>query len=159
MTERVINAERIEQIISVFGSFDENIKRIEQAFDIHVTNRGTELKVQGDVEAADKGVRAIEALMSLASKGETIDEQKVRYLIGLINAGNDAKVGEMAKNVICVTRASPSRPKPWASRSISRPSPRIPSLWVSAPPVRVKRIWPLPWLWRRSGPRRSTALF
>ena len=57
MTERVINAERIEQIISVFGSFDENIKRIEQAFDIHVTNRGTELKVQGDVEAADKGVR------------------------------------------------------------------------------------------------------
>ena len=103
MTERVINAERIEQIISVFGSFDENIKRIEQAFDIHVTNRGTELKVQGDVEAADKGVRAIEALMSLASKGETIDEQKVRYLIGLINAGNDAKVGEMAKNVICVT--------------------------------------------------------
>ncbi len=103
MTERVINAERIEQIISVFGSFDENIKRIEQAFDIHVTNRGTELKVQGDVEAADKGVRAIEALMSLASKGETIDEQKVRYLIGLINAGNDAKVGEMAKDVICVT--------------------------------------------------------
>ena len=103
MTERVINAERIEQIISVFGSFDENIKRIEQAFDIHVTNRGTELKVQGDVEAADKGVRAIEALMSLASKGETIDEQKVRYLIGLINAGNDAKVGEMAKDVICAT--------------------------------------------------------
>lgn len=88
MTERIINAERIEQIISVFGSFDENIKRIEQEFDVHVTNRGTELKVQGEVEAADKGARAIEALLSLAAKGETIDEQKVRYLIGLVNSGS-----------------------------------------------------------------------
>ena len=103
MTERVINAERIEQIISVFGSFDENIKRIEQEFDVHVTNRGTELKVQGEIEAADKGARAIEALLSLAAKGETIDEQKVRYLIGLVNSGNDDKVGEMAKDVVCVT--------------------------------------------------------
>lgn len=103
MTERVINAERIEQLISVFGSFDENIKRIEQAFDVHITNRGTELKVQGEEEAADKGVRAIEALMALASKGETIDEQKVRYLIGLVNTGNDDRVGEMAKDVVCVT--------------------------------------------------------
>ena len=31
MSERIINAERIEQIINVFGSFDENIKRIERA--------------------------------------------------------------------------------------------------------------------------------
>ena len=45
--EKIINAERIEQLISVFGSFDENIKRIEQTFDVHVTNRGTELKVYG----------------------------------------------------------------------------------------------------------------
>ena len=30
MSERIINAERIEQIINVCGSFDENIKRIEQ---------------------------------------------------------------------------------------------------------------------------------
>ena len=103
MAERVINAERIEQLISVFGSFDENIKRIEQAFDVHVTNRGTELKVAGDVEAADKGARAIEALLSLAAKGEAIDEQKVRYLIGLVNTGNDDQVEQMAKDVVCVT--------------------------------------------------------
>ena len=53
MTERMINAERIEQIINVFGSFDENIKRIEQTFHVKITNRGTELKIVGDEEAAD----------------------------------------------------------------------------------------------------------
>lgn len=101
--ERTINAERIEQIISVFGSFDENIKKIEQTFDVQVTNRGTELKVTGDIVAVDKGCRAIEGLLTLAAKGETIDEQKVRYLIGLVNSGNDDKISDMAKDVVCIT--------------------------------------------------------
>ena len=101
--EKLINAERIEQIINVFGSFDENIKKIEQAFGVHVTSRDTELKVSGEVEAVDKGSRAIEGLLTLAAKGETIDEQKVRYLIDLVKSGNDDKIGEMAKDVVCIT--------------------------------------------------------
>ena len=103
MSERSINAERIEQIINVFGSFDENIKRIEQTYGVKITNRGTELKVTGDEEAADKGARAIEGLLTLAAKGETIDEQKVRYLIDLVSSGNDDKINEMAKDVVCIT--------------------------------------------------------
>ena len=103
MSERIINAERIEQIINVFGSFDENIKRIEQTFQVKITNRGTELKVSGGEEEVDKGARAIEGLLTLAAKGETIDEQKVRYLIDLVSTGNDDKIGEMAKDVVCIT--------------------------------------------------------
>lgn len=103
MSERIINAERIEQIINVFGSFDENIKRIEQTYGVKITNRGTELKINGDEEAVDKGARAIEGLLTLAAKGETIDEQKVRYLIDLVSTGNDDKIGEMAKDVVCIT--------------------------------------------------------
>ena len=75
MTERTINAERVEQLIDVFGSFDENIRKIEDAFGVRITNRNNELKVSGDEEAADKGCRAIEALLALAAKGEEIDEQ------------------------------------------------------------------------------------
>ncbi len=101
--EKVINAERMEQIINVFGSFDENIKRIEQTFDVHVTNRDTELKVSGEDEAVEKAARAVEGLLTLAAKGETIDEQKVRYLIDLVKSGNDDKIGEMAKDVVCIT--------------------------------------------------------
>ena len=103
MSERIINAERIEQIINVFGSFDENIKRIEQTYGVKITNRGTELKVSGEEEAADRAARAIEGLLTLAAKGEAIDEQKVRYLIDLVSSGNDDKIGEMAKDVVCIT--------------------------------------------------------
>ena len=103
MSERIINAERIEQIINVFGSFDENIKRIEQTYGVKITNRGTELKISCEDEAADRAGRAIEGLLLLAAKGETIDEQKVRYLIDLVSSGNEDKIGEMAKDVVCIT--------------------------------------------------------
>ncbi|MGM9558081.1 MAG: PhoH family protein [Oscillospiraceae bacterium] len=113
MTERTINAERVEQLIDVFGSFDENIKKIEAEFHVRITNRNTELKVAGeDEEAVFMASRALEALLSLAAKGEEIDEQKVRYLMELVKTGNDDKVGEIAKDVVCVTaRGRPVKAK------------------------------------------------
>ena len=116
MTEKTINAERVECLIDVFGSFDENIKRIESEFGVRITNRGTELKIQGDEEAADQGARALEALLSLAAKGEDIDEQKVRYLISLVKTGNEDKVSQMAKDVVCVT----ARGKPVKAKTIGQ---------------------------------------
>ena len=101
--ERIVNADRVEDLISVFGSFDENIKRVEEALNVMITNRGTDLKVVGEEEAADKAARTLEGLLALASKGETIDEQRVRYLITLVKEGNDAQVAQMAKDVICIT--------------------------------------------------------
>jgi phosphate starvation-inducible PhoH-like protein len=103
MIERTINAERLEQLINVFGSLDENIRYIESAFGVKIANRGTELKVTGDEEAADRGARAVEGLLTLSAKGETIDEQKVRYIVDLVSHGEDSKLEEFAKDVVCVT--------------------------------------------------------
>ena len=103
LIERMVNAERVEDLIMVFGSFDENIKRIEEALAVSIVNRGTELKVTGDEEAVDKAVRTLEGLLSLAAKGEAIDEQRVRYLITLVKEGNDHQVAQMAKDVVCIT--------------------------------------------------------
>ena len=103
MTERIVNAERVEDLIAVFGSFDENIKRIEEALSVQIVNRGTDLKITGNIEAVDKAARTLEGLLSLAAKGETIDEQRVRYLITLVSEGNDALVSKMAKDVVCIT--------------------------------------------------------
>ena len=103
VVERIVNAERLEDIIAVFGSFDENIRRIEDALDVRIINRSTDLKVSGDEEMVDKAVRTLEGLLALASKGEAIDEQRVRYLITLVNEGNDAQVEQMTKDVVCIT--------------------------------------------------------
>ena len=102
-TERIVSAERVEDIICVFGSLDENVKRIEEALNVTIINRETELKISGSEEAVDKAVRTLEGLLTLASRGEIIDEQRVRYLITLVKEGNDDQVTQMAKDVVCIT--------------------------------------------------------
>ena len=102
-TERILSVERVEDLIAVFGSFDENTKRIEEALDVKVVNRGTDLKVSGDEENVDKAIRTLEGLLALSAKGETIDEQRVRYLITLVREGNDDSIAQMAKDVVCIT--------------------------------------------------------
>ena len=101
--ERIVNADRVDDLIAVFGSFDEHIKRIEEALNVQIINRGTDMKVSGDEEAVDKAVRTLEGLLALAAKGEQIDEQRVRYLITLVREGNDDSIAQMAKDVVCIT--------------------------------------------------------
>ena len=103
MTQRTVSAERVEDLIMVFGSFDENIRRIEDAVGVTIVNRDTELKFSGDEEAVDKAVRALEGLLTLAAKGEAIDEQRVRYILSLVKDGEDDKIQQMTKDVVCIT--------------------------------------------------------
>ena len=103
--ERIVNVDRSEDLISVFGSFDENIKMIEESLGVAIVNRGTTLKVTGEAEASFKAQRTLESLICLAAKGETIDEQKVRYLITLVEEGNESQLNKMAIDVVFITAA------------------------------------------------------
>ena len=103
MIERMVNVERVEDLIAVFGSFDENIRRIEDALSVSIVNRGNELKIVGDPEAVDKAARTLEGLLTIAARGETIDEQRVRYLLTLVQEGNDDQVSRIAKDVVCIS--------------------------------------------------------
>ncbi len=102
----------MEQAVSLFGSFDENIKLIEKEFHVAVISRGSEIKIQGDEEAVDKASRAITSLLLLINKGETLGEQNVRYVINLVKEGNDDKLTSMGGDCICITaRGKPVKAK------------------------------------------------
>ena len=103
MTEQIMSIDRMEHVISVFGSFDENLRIIEDEMEVRVTDRDSELKISGDAENVMQAQRAIEGLVALAAKGENIDAQNVRYIISLVRSGQDGKIGELARDVICVT--------------------------------------------------------
>ena len=103
MTEQTMSIDRMENVINVFGSFDENLRLIEAELDVRVTDRESELRIAGEAENVMYAQRAIEGLMRLAAKGENIDEQNVRYVLGLVRAGQDDKIGELSRDVICVT--------------------------------------------------------
>ena len=103
MIEQSINVERIEDAIDIFGSFDENIKLIERELGVTVVNRDSELKISGEAENVLYAVKAVQGLLNLAGRKETITEQNVRYIINLVKAGNEEHIGDIARDVLCVT--------------------------------------------------------
>jgi phosphate starvation-inducible PhoH-like protein len=112
MTEQTISVDRLEQIINVFGSFDENMKIVEQSLKVDVINRGTELKVSGEDENVMKAVKVLDGLLEISGRGEAISAQTVNYIIGLVDEGNESKIHEMAGDVLCVTaKGKPIKPK------------------------------------------------
>ena len=110
--EQRISIERIEEAINIFGSFDENIRLLEQEFSVTVVNRDGELRVDGEPEDTLLAVKAIQALLKLSSRGESIGEQTVRYVIGLARSGKEEKVEELTADVLCISaKGRPIKPK------------------------------------------------
>lgn len=112
MFEQIINVDRMEQAVSLFGSFDENIRLIEKEFGVTVISRGTELKVTGEAENVQKGVRAVNGLLTLINKGEALSDQNVTYVINLVNEGNEDKLEQMTSDCVCISaKGKPIKPK------------------------------------------------
>ncbi|MBQ6711569.1 MAG: PhoH family protein [Clostridia bacterium] len=103
MTEQTINVERVEHIINLFGSFDENIKLLEREYGVNIVCRDTELKICGGAEAVLHAKAAVTSLLQLAARGEQINQQNVNYVISLVRDGQEDKIAQMGKDVICVT--------------------------------------------------------
>lgn len=101
--ERHIEAEKMETVIALFGSFDENVKLIEKELDVAIINRGSDIKIGGEPESVDKAVGAVNTLLAMASRGDTIGEQEVRYVMSQINNGNEEQLEELGKDVICIS--------------------------------------------------------
>ena len=110
--EQRIGIERMEEAVNIFGSFDENIRMLEAEFGVQVTNRDGELRINGEAEESMLAAKAIQALLTLSAKGETISEQHVRYVIGLVRSGQESRISELTQDVICITsKGRPVKPK------------------------------------------------
>lgn len=112
MIEQIISVDRMENAVSLFGSFDENVKQIESEYDVRVISRGSELKVSGEAENVDKATRAINGLLTLVNKGEQLSDQNVRYVLSLVNDGEEDKLSGLSGDCICLTsKGKPVKPK------------------------------------------------
>ncbi len=112
MIERTIEAERMEHVISVFGSFDQNLRIIETELGVKVQDRDAMIHISGEEEAVMLAEKAINGLLSLSARGENIDAQNVRYILKLVSEGKESMLNELAGDVICITaKGKPIKPK------------------------------------------------
>ena len=117
--EQRINVDRLEQAAELFGSFDSNVRLIEQEYGVQVLFRDTELKISGDdPEKVDRAYRTLQSLITLIGSGEALTEQNVRYCIRMVAEDSEQQVQRLAGDCICITsKGKPIKPKTVGQRT------------------------------------------
>ena len=104
MAERIEEMQNdTEQIINLFGTYDENINMIQRQYDVVVLSRGTDIKISGSDENVTKASQAIEALMKISKTGERVTGQTIRYVASMVSDGAAEQVNELIGDGVCVT--------------------------------------------------------
>ena len=112
MIDRTIEVERMEHVISVFGSFDQNLRLIETELNVKILDRDNLIHITGEAENVMLAEKAINGLLELAARGENIDAQNVRYILSLVQNGREGEIQKLAGDVICITaKGKPIKPK------------------------------------------------
>ncbi len=117
--EQRITVDRLEQAAELFGSFDSNVRLIEQEYGVQVLFRDTELKISGDdPEKVDRAYRTLQSLITLIGSGEALTEQNVRYCIRMVAEDSEQQVQRLARDCICITsKGKPIKPKTVGQRT------------------------------------------
>ena len=111
-----------EATASLFGAFDANIKIVENAFGVRVSNRnkdtdhGDAIVVSGESADVKSAVRVLEYLKRMIGDGETLSEQSIEYVISAVKDGQDDGLEDCSKDVVCIT----NRGKPIKAKTIGQ---------------------------------------
>ena len=116
MVEQIINIERMEHALTLFGSRDENIRQLEQTYGVTVVFRGTDIKVSGEAEAVMNAARCIEGLLTMVEQGEELTSQNIRYVASLVEEGKEQEIQGLNRDVICIT----AKGKPLKARTLGQ---------------------------------------
>ncbi len=118
--EFTVKTSTSEQTSKIFGSVDANIKEIQNAFGVRVSNRsegdGDALLITGEEENASSAAKVIEYLKSVVENGEEISDQTVRYACEMVRDGRENDLWGFGNECICVT----SRGKPIKAKSVGQ---------------------------------------
>ena len=113
MFEQIIDVERIEDLIDLFGNFDVNIKLVEKKYGVAVTSMGNRIKIKGEPTAVNDAVRTVKGLIVMIKKGEEITDRTVEYVYSLVEDGEEDSITAVTDaDCICITaKGKPKKPK------------------------------------------------
>jgi len=118
MTEKIITINCAETVARIFGSYDANIRQLEQAFGVNIVNRerddGNAIVITGG--SVDGVNQATAAVAYLAKMSDAISDQTVNYVADMIKSGDGGALGELDDSCICVT----TRGKPIKAKTVGQ---------------------------------------
>lgn len=101
--ERKVNIYRNDQILELFGKFDENIKLIEKEFKVDIVSREDEIRILGEEPNISIVQKVINNLLQIIAKHGKLTKQEVTYTIQLVLEGQEGDLKELLNQTICIT--------------------------------------------------------
>lgn len=119
MAERLIEIQDTNQFQALCGSFDENLKLLEQRYHVRMTCRGDTLRIQGDGAAAELAAGAVSALLRMIASGQAVTPQSIHYVSDMVDEGAAGQLAELADDdTVCLTASG----KPVHTRTVGQRS-------------------------------------
>ena len=103
IVENTVEFDKIEHAMDVFGDYDENIRIIEEIFNVKVFPGERGIRIIGNGDKVDKAAAVVRRLLQFAEKGDTVTRQSVRYLAQLADEEQLGKVESFSADCVCVT--------------------------------------------------------
>ena len=102
-TVRHVSVESMDEMIRLFGVFDENLKIIEEETGARIRAEGDCIKIEGDEASAELAATVADKLLMMLRRGEAIDRSRIRYAIDLAKEGNAELITELLDDVVAFT--------------------------------------------------------
>ena len=116
MISRKIEVESMDELVQLFGPFDENIKAICQALDVKVVMQEGQSSLMGEEDNVVKALEVLGKLKSFIYDGQVIDIGRVNYLCDCAKLGKLDEIDELLGDVVAIT----SRGKPIKSKTVGQ---------------------------------------
>lgn len=108
--------ESLDELIKLFGAFDENIRAVCECFDVKVVMQDGQSQLMGEDRDVERALAVLNKLRSFIYSGEAVDIGRVNYLCGCAKDGRLDEVGELLNDVVAIT----NKGKPIKSKTVGQ---------------------------------------
>ncbi len=103
MAEKSFVVTNMDSLLNLFGSYDENIKIIQDELGVDILSRGGDIRISGPDRAVERAYTCIEGLLKLCDRGESVSAQQVRYFISMAGESDPEEIAALSDGGVCVT--------------------------------------------------------
>jgi phosphate starvation-inducible PhoH-like protein len=103
LIEQIVTLSRMEDVITLCGSYDKNIDLLSRQYNVVIIVRGNDIRISGEEINVENAVLAVKAIEKMLDGKEAINDQVLSYIHSLVMEGQSERISEISTGGICVT--------------------------------------------------------